>query len=372
MQFGQGGYADDFDRFLRQGAIGNVVSLQVLPEQPEIGADVEVRVFGLPSGRLTLHGGGQWRVEDGGSVWLRADRRLQLTLCDEEGHAHAWATVDPWVMRPLLQAWNLPDRVDYSLESLPLPIEARQCDSVSLLWRFAEDPEWQLLPAGAALPLPRQPAELVIRAVLSSRHAGLSPDATVVVDRPLTLHHPEPEVRGGALPAPVRYEDARVSWQVRWARSACLKVNGHPVPVELGDAPVWSVIDSVIPTANCGSVRLELSITGLDGEVRAQVGHIEVRPRDVRIEVRPIDTGQVELEVLGARALSLAVPARDQRIELPTSNVVVTHGLLLPTLAIVTFEDDLGHIGARSFTLGNEPFAWSPVPTFRPLEWRWT
>ncbi len=246
------------------------------------------------------------------------------------------------------------------------------CDTVSLMWRLATDQEWQPLPAGAPLPLPPRPVELVLRAVLTSRHAALSPDATVVADRAVDVHHPEPGLVVEALPTPVRFEDARVAWRVQWVRSASLRVNGHAVPVDLRDPWTWSSIEHVVPTWHCGVVRFDLSMTGLDGQVHCQVHQIEVRPRDVHVDVRPIDTGRVELEVRGAKALTLAVPSLQQQHPLPSPKVLIAHGLLLPTLAIVSYEDDLGDIGAKSFALGNEPFTWSPVPQFQALSWRWS
>lgn len=358
-------FFDDMRAFLRRGEIGEVASLDIWPTEPEIGAHVQVTCSGV-DGVLRSSDGRQWRVADGSRIRLQLLADVTLWLCDDAGRIQVQETLRPRIDVPRLLDWNLPEPVSYAqpLRMQPRVSPGAQC---ALHWRLVGDQAWLPVP-DVGLALPHHQAQIELRAVLSSRHAGLHPSATQEVTRVLQIEHPRPQWRLIAPPHIERHQHVELALATRWVRSASLHVGEgrvrrsarSPVHVERTTAAV------LLPTADIGKVSAVITMEGVDGQVHEQVIELQVRPRAAACLLRQTQEG-VCYDIQQAEPLRLELPTH--QVDLPGAQGLIWHRFIHPVEGRIVYRDDSGAECHQPVVLQMPPPQWPDLPPIPPVHW---
>ena len=361
-----GNFQDDFAQFRARGAIGGI-SLTVVPPHPEFGDWVEVRSHGLAAGRIVASDGRHWPVEQGAGLRFRIQAAMSWTLCDASGALMDSARVVPIAAVPVLRDWGIPDRVDYA-QVLPIRVLADRAESVEIAWRSSPHVEWQ--PLGrqpCELPVPARQGTLHLRAVLKSKHAGLSEEATQTVTRTVEVVHPRPQWQLDAPDEVTRFERAR--WLVRasWIRSVRLEVGGSCYQAQ-GNAHLQQ-IDAPMAADAVGEMVADLHIEDLHGARHHQRFAVTVRPREFNCRAAAQPDGTVAYCIDGATPVSVEIPDRGFALPLQASAGRIRHGFSLPTLAMLVCIDDAGQTRRHPITLDAVAHHWGAVRAMRSVRW---
>jgi hypothetical protein len=360
----------DFGRFLRQGTIGSAAAVLVAPAEPEIGQRIAVQCKGVFAGRLTASTGEHWDVEDGTVLHMPIFRRMSFTLSDGLGEPHAHAEVHPHVAIPHVTRWSLPRIARCGQGHLGLELEAANAQSISYAWRNASEPHWhEVPPEDRVVPLPDQPGRLAVRATLSSRHAALSPQATVVVERWVDVVHPDVEWTHELLGSLVRCSCTLLRIRVRHAISCQIAVGDERLGEAVAVPSRGLVLEAPVPTTACGPISVNLHFIDLNGRAVVRALTLRVMPRVASCHIHELGPDTWGIEISGARPLRLRVPSRGLSLPLAGERSLVRCAAMLPTLAEVSWEDDLGNIHARTVELGGSAHRWTALPQMKQVRW---
>lgn len=370
------GFADDFAAFRRLGGIGIGASLLLSDNKPELGGVVVVTVDCIEAATLIARTEAgeraRWQVTAGSRIQLVADDALRLALYGAGPLALAEASIDPWFVAPSLRSWLLPNRVTWDAGSIDVIPECADTVSVTVEWREIRPnvSRWQAVIGGGKLAVPERSCRIALRATLASRHAALTRAAVCVVEHTLDVAAPQPLVIAFPAPPVCRFNDATVRWVVRWASSVAVSAKASLRPAVIGQSDRGQTICQQIPSDECGTVTVDLDVTGMDGGRYRYSIEQRIVPREIEIQAWAVGPGRVELRVSGGTATAVTVPQRGIRQKVNANSFGIAHAIGLPTLAFIEVRDDLGQISRHSFPLKPQPLSWSQSPPFSELRWQ--
>lgn len=364
------GFMADFLGFAQQGHIGVSAAIELSSAAPEIGSAVSVTCRGVVRGVLHGSDGRQWPVIDGARLRIAVQGPLTLSLCEADGRVIVQEHIEPTVQVPELLAWGVPGQTDYAGGQLALNPQMRAADSAEFFWRCAGQANWQRVEADMFVPLAAHRGRIELRALLRSRHAALSPLATVEIRTDVAIDHPKPEWSLVGNERALRFQPAELQLRVRWALSARLVAATGEAACAV-QHPQWPLLSPTLhfDSAAVAEVPYEVEITALDGAVTRHSRTLSVLPRPARCNTRVGPEGSVHYSFENAQDPQLILPGDIAPIDLPAPTGVIEHGYRVPVHACIVFVDDAGASHQVPVALCLPAPEWARLPAMPALSW---
>ena len=376
------GFQHDFDLFRARGRIGSVLSIQVATLTPEIGTvcPVTFRTYGLAAW-ASIDGQGRFAVRDNEVVNLRmrSDRPVRIQLIDASGQDAQVLVLTPEVAQPELAELTLPPTVTYGDGHLSANVSARNAQRTTISYAVAAEDNgqvnWVPVPltvnGNFQIPLIASPHELSVRVELESKHAHLSRRARCVIERHVSVKHPQPQCQVLRTTPLRRFEKASIPLAFRWVKSVRIVYEGHTADVQIVNAGLFH--DEVqVNTASVGTQRINVTVEGLDGVVEQRVVDIDVLARRLSVKIGETTPSLVDVTIEGATRARLVIPTALADIAIPSTGGRIFHGFCLPTHAAIHVTDDLNKEHTYPVVLASvSRYTWAPLPQMTQLlDWR--
>jgi hypothetical protein len=239
------------------------------------------------------------------------------------------------------------------------------------MWRSASQPSWHAIAQGQPLPLSPRRERIVVRAELRSRHAGITPEAVLFVERVLDVVPPRPVMIASARMRDVLCRTPMpLDLRVRHARRAQLLVAGRVVAEAAGDGRQVLQLRHILCVDACGALPLSVTASDLENQPCELLAlDLDVRPRPVSVLVEPAAgrPDNVRVDVEGCEVLGLSAATTGERMPIVSPSFLLTLVAGSATLVDVEVRDDLGQSATHRIELLPQPIQWQQLPTFSDL-----